>query len=447
MILYIPVATKVRDLFGTILLASIASERGWVSVIGPTKSIHKHMEHGPRGIFFSQGIPKRSIKLYKQIKNNGHRIVFLGEGGLVYIDGKSQIKKHMSEEVASLMDIIFVSGNRMERHVREYLPYKGKIVVAGHPRFDTLTPEARVVYTKASQRLKRKYHDFLLVNTNFSFGNPPSWRGVVKDMHKRKKIVSLEDEKFYYDYIKYQKSMMATLKNTLIESGIKNIVIRPHPAENHKSWRDWARFHGVSVESSGSAVEWMMASRAMVHTGCTTGIEASILHTPVATVSPDNDDRFFNPSDRMSLKVESAEDLREFFEESCTLRNPGDAGDDSSNFGKVSLSELLKVDGPRGSSEIILNEVEKVCGPSDFREIRNKFKRESYFRRYYNVLMGTSKIVLRYLLNKEGQEKFGVVRGKEIMRMCKILYDGGVTTSNPEVLRLRGNSLMILPKS
>ena len=55
-------------------------------------------------------------------------------------------------------------------------------------------------------------------------------------------------------------------------------ILRPHPGENHQTWIDAAQgAKNVHVSHEGSVIPWIIASEALIHNGCTTGLEAYIL--------------------------------------------------------------------------------------------------------------------------------------------------------------------------
>jgi hypothetical protein len=65
------------------------------------------------------------------------------------------------------------------------------------------------------------------------------------------------------------------------------IVLRPHPSENHDVWRHiLADCPQVDVVHEGNVVPWLMAARVLLHNGCTTAVEASVLDTPAVSYMP-----------------------------------------------------------------------------------------------------------------------------------------------------------------
>ena len=59
------------------------------------------------------------------------------------------------------------------------------------------------------------------------------------------------------------------------------IIVRPHPSENFKVYNDIAaKCERVKVTNEGNVIPWLLASKTMVHNGCTTGLEAYALGVP-----------------------------------------------------------------------------------------------------------------------------------------------------------------------
>jgi CDP-glycerol glycerophosphotransferase (TagB/SpsB family) len=67
----------------------------------------------------------------------------------------------------------------------------------------------------------------------------------------------------------------------------RNIVVRPHPSEDHDTYR--RKFQGtgnVHVVHEGNVIPWLMAADAVIHNGCTTAVEACLLGRPVICYQP-----------------------------------------------------------------------------------------------------------------------------------------------------------------
>ena len=56
------------------------------------------------------------------------------------------------------------------------------------------------------------------------------------------------------------------------------IIVRPHPTESQDIYnRIAAQCERVRVTNEGNVVPWLMATRAVIHNGCTTGVEAYVM--------------------------------------------------------------------------------------------------------------------------------------------------------------------------
>jgi hypothetical protein len=64
-------------------------------------------------------------------------------------------------------------------------------------------------------------------------------------------------------------------------------LVRPHPLEEPETWREHFKdTPNVAVQTGGSVIPWLIAARCVVHSACTTGIEAYILNRPVTEYHP-----------------------------------------------------------------------------------------------------------------------------------------------------------------
>jgi CDP-glycerol glycerophosphotransferase (TagB/SpsB family) len=94
------------------------------------------------------------------------------------------------------------------------------------------------------------------------------------------------------------------------------IVVRPHPTENHEVYRKIAdKCQRVHVTSEGNVVPWLMATKAVIHNGCTTGVEAYVTGTPAisyrASIDETYDNGFYRLPNLVSHQCFTFEELRD----------------------------------------------------------------------------------------------------------------------------------------
>ena len=75
-----------------------------------------------------------------------------------------------------------------------------------------------------------------------------------------------------------------------------NVIVRPHPSEECTTWRrELNGFSNIHVCREGNVINWILGSRAVIHSGCTTGIEAFVAEVPVLRYHPLYDERYESP--------------------------------------------------------------------------------------------------------------------------------------------------------
>jgi hypothetical protein len=110
------------------------------------------------------------------------------------------------------------------------------------------------------------------------------------------------------------------------------IVVRPHPTENPDIYRRIAAScRRVQVTNAGNIVPWLMATRLVIHNGCTTGLEATIMGVPAvsyrAVVDADYDDGFYRLPNRASHECFSMAELLRLLHEILERRLGAATGD------------------------------------------------------------------------------------------------------------------------
>ena len=270
-LLYLPVETKAREFLGKTFLAARAVERGWTVVLGEGNEVREFMRDRPGGVYIEIGIPDKKAKRLEEMHASGHRIANMCEEGLVYSDGRDYCNRKLGRSPMAWTDRLLVIGPRNAGDIRSHLPeFADKLVVTGNPRFDTLLSGLRCVYRRDADALRKELGRFVLVNTNFTRANRYGGAAAqsadpIGNLIKRGMIASAAHEEYFHRFINYQKRLMGGLQDLLQKlaaSGlVDRIVIRPHPVENHDSWREWARPLNIDVRYEGSAIEWMFGRR------------------------------------------------------------------------------------------------------------------------------------------------------------------------------------------
>ncbi len=295
--LIIPVENQVRELDAKLLLACVAAERGFPVIIGSRTYINFAMPSLPRGLFLAKSMRSLSKLMLNIIRGLGHDIVAWDEESLVRYASPEYYAWRYSEDTFKVIDQLFAWGRDDAEFFVSYPGYSGVPVhVTGNPRIDQLRPEVRGYFAPEVADLKQRYGDFILVNTNFSFVNNfvPALNLIERDAHGQVQVsrtgrgMSVEfargmadHQQAIYDHFR------ALLPQLAAWFPAQRIVLRPHPSENHDVWREiLSDCPQVVVAHHGNVVPWLMAAKVLLHNGCTTAVEASVLDTPAVSYMP-----------------------------------------------------------------------------------------------------------------------------------------------------------------
>lgn len=358
--LIIPSETQVREFDAKLFLACAAAERGFSSVIGSRHEIHLRITSLPRGIYLAKDMRRSSGKMLRIMENLGYQIVAWDEEALVTYRTDRYYQTMISSEAQSRVSAAFAWGEENAELFRGF-PNWGDIPihVTGNPRFDLLRRELRGFFINDRDRLRDRFGNFILVNTNFGILNHyiPNLTSLlpVSDETSRKMddyTTGLSAHR--YTVFTHFRQMIPVLSEKFPDF---TVVIRPHPAENHGVWAEIAGKHpNVKVVFEGSVVPWLLACRALVHNGCMTAIESYVLDKPAVAYRPALSERFENKlPNSLSVEVfhldELITTLSHIIERGEPIRTP-----EQDNFLR---NYLTGIDGPF-ASERILNVLEKL---------------------------------------------------------------------------------------
>jgi surface carbohydrate biosynthesis protein len=293
----IPVENQVRELDPKILLASIAVQHGFTVIIGSHREIDLRISSFPRSLYLNKSMTERNLKVFRIMEKVGHEILTWDEEALVHLPAETYYSRRLSPVAIRYNSHLFAWGEDNAELWRKYpgLPADIPIHVTGNPRSDLLRPELRSYYDQQSDALRKSHGKFILVNTNFNHVNaffpaqnlfrPPENPDQEPQFGKaavgmsRQYAEGLRDHKLAV--FETFKQMIPILDQTFTGHAI---IIRPHPTENQQVYKDIAGgCQRVKVTNKGNVVAWLMACDAVIHNGCTTGLEAYMLDVPAVS--------------------------------------------------------------------------------------------------------------------------------------------------------------------
>ena len=327
-LLLIPVENQVRELDPKLLFACVAAERGFRSVIGSRREMEFNIDMFPRSIYLSKSMTIRSLLFFRVANMYGHDIVTWDEEALVHLPPETYFSRRLDPRSIRYVSHLFAWGEENAELWRQYkyLPDFIPIHVTGNPRTDMLRPELRSFYEDEVKQFQSKYGDFILINTNFNHinafgpdmnlfkpvkipGQKPAFGRAARGMSREYAEGLRNHKQAIFDQFK-------KLVPELVEAfPAYNIVMRPHPTEKHDVYQKIAsQSERIFVTNEGNVVPWLMAAKAVIHNGCTTGVEAYMMGVPAISYRPvvneDYDYGFYVLPNKMSHQCFDLDELK-----------------------------------------------------------------------------------------------------------------------------------------
>lgn len=274
-----------------LLLGCMAAERGFPVIIGSRAFIHFLVDSIPRGIYLAKSMASLSIRMFDILRKLGHEIVAWEEEALLRDPDPEYYRRRLSPFTIQQLSHIFAWGADDAETFRSYPGYSGaEIHITGNPRGDLMRRELRQFYREDVEAIRKRFGDFILVNTNFAEVNHfhPQLSEYNKAMAKKG---TSEESPFDIGKVQHKLALFTYFKEMLPvlckAVGSSNVVVRPHPTESHVIWNEMAAQHdNLYVANDGNIIPWLMAAQALVANSCTTQVEAAVLGAPTVNYQP-----------------------------------------------------------------------------------------------------------------------------------------------------------------
>lgn len=311
----LPSEIQAREFDAKLLLACILAARGVPVIVGARHEIHASIHTLPRSIYVAKDIRISSLRMFEILDRLGHDIVAWDEEGLLTFGPELYYARRVSETAVGHVREFFAWGAENQTLIEGAPGYSGAPVhLTGNPRIDLCRRELRSFHASEVARLNQRYGKFILINSNFGGVNhkvPSQAVAPGQSDPKQRFAPSAEMDAA----LRHRLQMFAIFRDLLQPLGEAfsdhQIIVRPHPAEDHEAWRAAAKGQGnVQVVHEASVLPWLLAAGVTLHNGCSTGLEAFLLDRPAISYQPEGvEPRAPALSDRLSQCAVSWDDL------------------------------------------------------------------------------------------------------------------------------------------
>ena len=284
-----------RELDSRIITSVLLCNHLVETYIASQWAIWENLEYLPTGVIFFKGNNEIQAHHMERAKKFGHLIASIEEEVFGICD-KREIERVYTEKSIGLLDRIFVQSKYVADTLSSvYAVDPSKLVTSGNPRSDLLSPPLSNPVMKSAGLIREKLPDFILINTNYSSINPRVGDTInYFDLCVGAKIIDPGNSEDVKDFFAWSSWERDNLKETIsiidrLNSDATNYltIVRPHPSENQIFWQDVIdHYENVSIVSDSEHLPWLAAANAVIHTSCTTGLEAKLLGARVVNLAP-----------------------------------------------------------------------------------------------------------------------------------------------------------------
>ena len=304
----------IRDLQGLILLSYFLVKKSMDVFLVPMSTQQWDIFIIKPDVVILNYIRPANCEFVKKYKGAGIKVGVLDTEGGVFVDIEQGFKNFVKNSYPENIDFYCTWGKKQkEILVNSGILSGNKVFVTGTPRYDMCVRPWR----KALEKHNIEGEKVVLVNMRFPTIFPKFKRDLVVEYSDSLK--EGVDKNYFSKAFRENMIVCARLIELVSESANKfpdyTFVVRPHPFERKDVYEVFfGDILNIKVIQEGDILGWLNSVDVIVQQGCTTGLEAKFMDTPVVEidVAASKDNRSIDIAEIADVKVSNAEQLAEF---------------------------------------------------------------------------------------------------------------------------------------
>jgi len=361
-IVYLPIEIKNRELYSKAILAAKLLQKNFKVIIGQQWFIVDQIlkKNFPTGVYFQNSLNNIKYSQLKSFKELQFYNVLLDEENYgINFRYSDFYYNYIKSYYFNTVNKYYCNTTNELNTVKKIVKNEKIFLLTGNVRKEFLEKYSGILDSEVEE-LKIKYGKFILINTNYGTFN--SNKGGFKEYYDSCIMDGFvnkdsEEDKINYDKIYFFEkqnfqNLLIFFKIALKKFNNINFIIRNHPLEDLKKFKEktknFLNYRNFIIDNSGSTHAFIMASSLLIHTSCTTGMEASYLNKPTINFIPSDLKWFVENfiSFDLNKKIFSVNDLVSEIELFLDIKD----------YYKIDIKEKLI-----SPSEIIAKDMENCC--------------------------------------------------------------------------------------
>ena len=286
--IYFEVENFNREMESRLLMGIEAASNGHQVYISDRVSILKNAEEQKieSGVIFLKDANSSDEfqNILSNIKKANFTIISTDEeAGIQFNDYEDFIKIRSLRKFENI-DIFICWGLRDKKILKKKFPNnKTKFLALGSARLD-LCKKQIFLKKKSNNKNEKINKKYILISSNISYpiGIRPLPEFIGSRVADDRLDASFREKFYYYKYINNTircYHLVKLLRKLLNEFPNFNFILRPHPNETKEAWEKILvnKYENLTINKSGSLADYIFSSELLIHTGCTSGIEAALM--------------------------------------------------------------------------------------------------------------------------------------------------------------------------
>jgi surface carbohydrate biosynthesis protein len=309
---YFDVEIKRRDLLSRLTMAALLADKGYHVFIGDVSTFDSLNGIIDNATIVKKSARSKNINEFKDFISHGFKIVNMEEEGVLIGSLNEYIGVNMPPEVVKLPEKHFLWGSEQKKHLTSLYPeLSEKFYNIGNPRLCLWRDRYYGYYDELSANIKRELGEFVLISSNFALYTNKNFvkemLGTTGYLDQSSNMDAYESNAKVVEFL-YKEFVKAAKKISL--NGIK-VIFRPHPSESiTRIKEDFKGYSNIKVDSSHDIAPWILASKAVIHNCCTSGLEAVFMKKNTIAYMPNNISQYeLNGVNRIAKTVTNIDDL------------------------------------------------------------------------------------------------------------------------------------------
>jgi len=292
-IVFIPIELKNREYKAKLLLANFFLQAGYSVCIGSLWHMDAFMSNAENSVYITKDFYKYRYPFLNSLHLNGNFVLGWDEEGLIYDTDDYYMVSALNKETLSSIDLVITWGERQKKTIERFLCQNtNKIIALGNPRLDLLISNVtkNIFQSEISYILQNFGSDYILVNSNFNVATREDYDNINMIISCNGKLENSVDLIEKYDSVikALAPQFFVAVKHIAERFPEKKIIFRPHPAENIQTIQSiFKAYDNIYVIKQFAVNPWLFCASVIIHSGCTTGMEAAIMGKNVISYQPD----------------------------------------------------------------------------------------------------------------------------------------------------------------